>query len=148
MKAFLLHALTTVLLGLGFWLIAWWTLGSSTAALAYLQGYPVCAEPASVTVDVRSGEAYTAEFNLRNLCARPVTIIGAQCCCGCYVLTDLPATLPPGETSRLHVVVMGQEPFHGRDAAWHAVLLLDVPGPRPVLTVQSSGRASKIANAP
>ena len=106
--------------------------GSIRMTLAYVSGSVIAAETTVVDLgEVPSGEAVTAEFRLRNLSTRPITILGANSNCGCLVL-DLPKTVDGSEVTSVRVGFAPTSRQEGTQVTYTAALILDTDGP-PVL---------------
>lgn len=106
--------------------------GSIGMTRAYLSGFVIAAESPVIDLgEVRSGQEVTAEFRLRNLSARPVTILGANSDCGCLVL-DLPKTVNGSEVTLLRVGFAPTARQEGTQISHTAALILDTDAP-PVL---------------
>ena len=125
----LVLAVILLLVGLG-------RFGSLGGTLAFLQGYALWASPSSCDLGTISRDTPSyALFTLRNLTSRPVTILGAQTDCCCWVSSDLPTTVLPGEEQTLQVQVYPRGLASGKRFEQRLELFLDVAGPRPVLRV-------------
>ena len=106
--------------------------GSIRMTLAYVSGSVMAAETAVVDLgEVPSGEEVTAEFRLRNLSTRPITILGANSDCGCLVL-DLPKTVGGSEATSVGVGFVPTSRQEGTQVTYTAALILDTDAP-PVL---------------
>lgn len=62
------------------------------------------------------GERRVVPFHLRNLTARPITIVGAQANCTCTSAERLPMVVPAGGRLPLHVTYHAQRPTEVSEA--------------------------------
>lgn len=76
--------------------------GSTEAALAHLRNERIAIRPRMLDVGVAScGEVVRVRVEVVNWTDREVRIVGGTADCSCFVLEDLPVTIPPGE--RRHI---------------------------------------------
>jgi hypothetical protein len=112
--------------------------GSVTATIAWLQGYAICPDASAKDLGtIQAGVKHSAAFRLRNLASQPVTVIGAEASCYCTVVGSLPLTIPPGEEREVAVFVLVGDYAVGTSFEQSVELILDTPGPPPVLTVSA-----------
>jgi hypothetical protein len=122
----------------GLALVAWGAckFGSYSAAMAYCQGRVLfTASNAQLLGEVPSGETKSVRFRLRNLKARPITVIGAETSCGCMVLDELPLTFGANEERQFSMRFKAVARDAGKPFDHSAKLFLDVPGTCMVLRV-------------
>ena len=118
--------------------------GSLTAAIAYLQGYPVAVDTYSKSLgEIRVGEPACSAFALSNLIGKPVTIVGVKTSCGCMTASDLPLTIGAGADGDFTLIVEPRERDIGSECRHTALLYLDVPSPPIVLEVTGNVVASR-----
>lgn len=87
--------------------VAVWGFGSVDAAMAYLRGDLISVDPGIVELGEGSaGAIRKAEVCLTNRMDRPVTLIGGTSDCSCIVINNLPATLQPGESVNMEIVML------------------------------------------
>lgn len=110
--------------------------GSMGATLAYVQGYAIYVEPRSQDLGILDGDLqYVVSIRLRNLTTGPVTLLGTEPVCCCYVLSELPLTIPAGEQRTIWISVNPRR--LPKDEPFERVLSFyqDVPGARPFFVV-------------
>lgn len=96
----------TIFIFLSVCLVSIFQFGSSSAAVAYLQGERLIPESRTITTGpLEIGSKKTFTFRVRNFARKPVTIVGGHSSCSCVVAGALPTTLPPGGSAGLAVVV-------------------------------------------
>jgi Methylamine utilisation protein MauE len=83
-----------------------WIYGSSESALARLRGEVLSAAPEYLQLgEGVPGQVLFAAVNVRNWSDQPVRLIGGSSDCSCVTTTDLPLTVPPGESRAVTVAL-------------------------------------------
>jgi hypothetical protein len=73
--------------------------GSLPSGLAYLRGERLLINPATTHLgQVTRGESADLHFRFTNFTGRPVRILGSQSSCTCLAVTELPVTIPSGDS--------------------------------------------------
>lgn len=128
-----------VLAGLGVaGLLAWsyWQFGSLSMAMAYVSGYALVPESATLDAgDAPAGKDTKVQFRLRNVSGRPVRVVGAKSDCGCVAVDDLPLTVDARQAAEMRLRFSPRPTEVGLLIRHKTVLLLDVDNPTIVLTV-------------
>ncbi len=125
--------------------------GSLDAAVGYVSGGRVLPTVTSFHVgQISPGEMGTAQFEIMNFSFQVVRVIGAKSTCKCVALSDLPLTIPPGESRPFKVLLEGNSSSRAVLQREAATLVLDdpsrfltlsvtatvVPSPPPVIVSQ------------
>lgn len=79
--------------------------GSSDAALAALRRDPITITPTINFGSGRPNEIVEATVEIANRSGAPVQIYGGSSDCSCHAINDLPVTIEPGQSIRLHVAL-------------------------------------------
>jgi hypothetical protein len=88
------------------WIVAVLLFGSTSAALAFLDGERLLVDSRSKSFGtVDPGLDQSVRFSLTNWTGQPVTIVGFQASCSCTMATDLPLSIPDGGTRFVSVAV-------------------------------------------
>jgi Protein of unknown function (DUF1573) len=112
--------------------------GSVSAALTYASGAVLFVEkPIADLGAVPFNEPVMAEFTIRNISSREVTIAGADADCGCFGLLDLPRTLAPSEVASMRIRFTPLATDVGEVVEHMALLILNVDGPPVVLKARA-----------
>lgn len=78
--------------------------GSPRSAIDYVAGKSVLVRSQQrFAGQVQPDETTTTEFELRNVSARPIRVLGAKASCRCVAIDDLPLTLGPGESKSIAI---------------------------------------------
>ncbi len=126
-------------------IVAGWTalvaasFGSSEVALASLGGDEVAVRPGQIDF----GTAATSDIlqrivTVHNLSAGPVTLLGGSADCSCVTTTDMPVTIPPGESRSIGIAL--KLPPTAGNTRREAYLWTDHPAHKS-LVLELSGRA-------
>ena len=102
--------------------IEFWRRGTSSAALAALQGKPIIVtqQPASPNGSV-DGRFKSIVLSVENISGHRVVLTGATASCTCLAIQDLPAEIPTGETRSIRVQLRSND-----DGAFPMSRLLDI----------------------
>src|SRR5262249_55415249 len=105
--------------------------GSVENALAYLNGQRVFSRPSVVDLGTgRAGELVERSVEIFNQTDRPLRVVGGTSDCSCLTTSDLPVTIPAGESRTVAVKVKlppGEGVFQRRVQFW-----TDADGLQPV----------------
>jgi hypothetical protein len=99
-------AATAIILIGGVWAVAVFLFGSTSAALAFLDGERLLLDSQSKsfgTVDPGTEQIIT--YTLMNRTGHSVTLIGSRTSCGCTVAADLPLTIPDSSAHKVRISV-------------------------------------------
>ncbi len=106
-KALSWMGLTLILTNVGLLfivLLALYSFGSFSAAMAYLRGDRLIADAYTQSVGiVGGGEQPAVFFKLTNMSNQAVEILGAKSSCTCLMMDQLPVVLPPHGVFRLRI---------------------------------------------
>lgn len=81
-----------------------WISGAPTAFLARLRGEPLTTSTTYLEMEAGVvGENRESVIEVWNWSARPVQLIGGTSDCSCITTSDLPLTIPPGESRRITI---------------------------------------------
>jgi len=91
-----------VLSVLTFFFYSNWWYGDPLALVGVIKGQSLFISPAIKSVgEIRGGTRFSASFQLLNLTSAPITVIGAEMCCGTRALTRMPFTIPAHQSQSI-----------------------------------------------
>lgn len=108
----------------------WLGMAPLQSAFLRLEGHVLTVDSTIKEVVVQeAGATATARFPVHNIADRPLTIYGASTNCGCAVVTNLPVTIPAGQTKTLIFQVTTSPDQAGQFITQEARLFVDLPSP-------------------
>lgn len=112
--------------------------GDPTAAFARLRGQVLYVEnPTRSFGQIAPGSNTIANFEIINLCSRPVEVVGFRSTCGCAKVLGLPQRLKARERMCLKVSLTPSAADTGRKIAQSIQLLLDCSAPPVILKIEA-----------
>lgn len=113
-----------------------WSYGSLRDGVRVASGtLIVVADPVAKLGLVSRDGPISANFELKNLSSRPVTVLGAELDCTCVSISSVPVTLNGGERALVTISITADELTPGEEFYHQAVLNFDTDHPSVVLTV-------------
>ena len=115
--------------------------GGVGSAMSWLNGKPFHISPSECRLGKQSpGTEVTVTFSLKNLSGNKLSVSGFESNCSCVFTEEIPATISPKETVRLHVQVR----FPESGSAFNQTVVFLITTPDKTLKVPAQITASLV----